>query len=67
MNVIQLFVAADLGPQREFVLPGGILREHGRNSLALAVVAQDEATPGPVSLVPLGNYRGGVHVADVPR
>jgi beta-galactosidase GanA len=58
---------ADLGPQREFVLPGGILREHGRNSLALAVVALDEAALGPVSLVPLGNYRGGVRVTDVPR
>jgi beta-galactosidase GanA len=50
----------DLGPQREFVLPAGILREHGRNSLALAVVALEESTLGPVSLVPLGNYRGGI-------
>ncbi|HEX6354076.1 beta-galactosidase [Actinophytocola sp.] len=52
---------ADLGPQREFVLPRGILREHGKNSLALAVVALDGTSSlGPVSLVPLGNHRGGV-------
>jgi beta-galactosidase GanA len=57
---------ADLGPQREFVLPAGILREHGKNSLALAVVAQDEARLGPVSLVAQGNYRGGVPIVNVP-
>ncbi|MFL6121495.1 beta-galactosidase [Actinophytocola sp.] len=57
---------ADIGPQREFVLPAGILREHGRNSLALAVIALDQATLGPVSLVAQGNYRGGVPIVNVP-
>jgi hypothetical protein len=50
---------ADVGPQREFVLPAGILREHGKNTLALAVVALDQSTLGPVNLVVQGNYRGG--------
>jgi beta-galactosidase GanA len=57
---------ADLGPQREFVLPAGVLREHGRNTLALAVVALEESTLGPVSLVELGNYRGGVPIVNLP-
>ena len=60
---------ADLGPQREFVLPAGVLHEHGENALALAVIALDDTTtggPGPVSLVPLANQRGGVTVHDVP-
>lgn len=57
---------ADLGPQREFVLPAGILREHGKNTLAMAVIALEETTPGPVRLVPLANHRGGVPVATVP-
>lgn len=57
---------ADLGPQREFVLPAGILREHGKNSLALAVVALDESSLGPISLVTQGNYRGGVPIVNVP-
>ena len=57
---------ADVGPQREFVLPAGILRGHGRNTLAMAVVALDESTLGPVSLVTLGNATGGVPVETVP-
>jgi beta-galactosidase GanA len=48
---------ADAGPQREFVLPAGVLRERGRNTLALAVVALEGAALGPVSLVPLANHR----------
>ncbi|GAB2617207.1 beta-galactosidase [Streptomyces capparidis] len=56
----------DIGPQRDFVLPAGILRGHGTNTLALAVVAQDEATVGPVSLVTVAAQRGGVPVRDVP-
>jgi beta-galactosidase GanA len=49
------------GPQRDFVLPAGLLREHGENTLALSVIATDTAPggPGPVSLVSLGNQRGG--------
>jgi hypothetical protein len=57
---------ADLGPQREFVLPAGILREHGKNTLTMAVVALDESAPGPVSLVTLGNHTGGVPIVNVP-
>ena len=48
---------ADTGPQREFVLPAGILREHGTNTLALAVVALAPSTLGGVRLVELGNQR----------
>ncbi|GAB3800593.1 beta-galactosidase [Micromonospora zhanjiangensis] len=58
---------ADIGPQTDFVLPAGLLRGHGDNTLALAVVAD---RPGgklpPVSLVTLGTQRGGVPVRDVP-
>jgi beta-galactosidase GanA len=51
----------NVGPQRDFVLPAGLLRETGDNTLALAVIATDAAPggPGPVSLVALGNQRGG--------
>jgi hypothetical protein len=52
----------DLGPQRDFVLPAGILREHGKNTLAMAVIALEETTPGPVHLVALANHRGGIPV-----
>lgn len=57
----------DLGPQRDFYLPAGLLRERGRNTLALAVIATGEVGggPGPVSLVSLGNQRGGVPVRNV--
>ncbi|WP_189223770.1 beta-galactosidase [Saccharothrix coeruleofusca] len=48
-----------LGPQREFVLPNGVLRE--RNTLTFAVIAEEELPggPGPVRLVTLGNHRTG--------
>jgi beta-galactosidase GanA len=48
---------ADLGPQREFVLPAGVLRPQGKNTVALAVIALEDSTLGPVSLVPLANHR----------
>ncbi|MFI7674637.1 beta galactosidase jelly roll domain-containing protein [Actinophytocola sp. NPDC049390] len=48
---------ADLGPQREFVLPSGVLRPDGKNTLALAVIALEDSTLGQVSLVPLANHR----------
>ncbi|TDV55333.1 beta-galactosidase [Actinophytocola oryzae] len=57
---------ANLGPQREFVLPAGVLREHGGNTVTLAVVALDEATLGPVSLVALANHTGGVPIENLP-
>ncbi|MBC6463611.1 beta-galactosidase [Actinomadura sp. HBU206391] len=53
-------------PQRDFALPAGLLRERGHNTLALAVVAEQSATVGPVSLVAMANHRGGVLVAPVP-
>jgi beta-galactosidase GanA len=48
---------ADLGPQHEFVLPSGVLRQDGKNTLALAVIALEDSTLGQVSLVPLANHR----------
>jgi beta-galactosidase GanA len=56
----------DIGPQTDFALPAGLLRRHGRNTLALAVVARQAASPAPVSLVAAGDSRGGVPVSDVP-
>ncbi|GAA4197059.1 beta-galactosidase [Microbispora amethystogenes] len=58
----------DIGPQKEFVLPAGLLREHGRNTLALAVTSTAAATggPGPIGLFAYGAVRGGVPVPDVP-
>ncbi|MFI0443858.1 beta-galactosidase [Actinomadura sp. 6N118] len=47
------------GPQRDFALPAGILRERGRNTLALAVIAEENATIGKPTLVPVANHRGG--------
>ncbi|MEN3310083.1 MAG: hypothetical protein V7603_6285 [Micromonosporaceae bacterium] len=56
---------AGIGPQTDFVLPAGLLHEHGANSLALAVIAQQPSTLRPVRLVVLGTQRGGVPVTDV--
>jgi beta-galactosidase GanA len=56
----------DIGPQTDFALPAGLLRQHGRNTLALAVVARQAASLAPVSLVAVGGSRGGVPVSDVP-
>jgi hypothetical protein len=53
--------------QHDFVLPAGILRQQGNNSLAIAVITPVAlpAGPGAISLVVLGNQRGGVPVEDV--
>lgn len=53
--------------QHEFVLPAGILRQRGDNSMAIAIIAPRDVPggPGPVSLVVLGNHRGGVSVDDI--
>jgi beta-galactosidase GanA len=56
----------DIGPQTDFTLPAGLLRQHGQNTLALAVVARQAASPAPVSLVAVADSRGGVPVSDVP-
>ncbi|MGW5355127.1 glycoside hydrolase family 35 protein [Streptomyces sp. NPDC004031] len=60
--------ANDVGPQHTFVLPNGILRTRGSNSLALAVLA-DGTTPAGLplpELTLLGAVAGGVPVEDVP-
>ncbi|MFD5538127.1 beta-galactosidase [Streptomyces sp. NPDC127079] len=54
----------DVGPQHTFVLPNGILRTRGANTLALAVLADgtSEVGPGVVRLELLGSAAGGVRV-----
>ena len=48
----------DVGPQRVFTLPEGILRHQGENVIALAVWSADGSTGGlgALSLEALGNY-----------
>ena len=58
--------SADIGPQTDFVLPAGLLREHGENTLALAVIAERPSAPPSPSLVTVGAQRGGVSVREVP-
>ena len=58
---------SDVGPQSTFVLPAGLLRPQGENTLALAVLA-DGTTPGglgSVTLANLGTVSGGVPVVPV--
>jgi beta-galactosidase GanA len=56
--------ANDLGPQRIFSLPTGILNPNGGNTLAIAVLGEDgpSAGLGQISLIPYGRYQGGVPV-----
>ncbi|MCK2220141.1 beta-galactosidase [Actinomadura sp. ATCC 31491] len=51
----------DIGPQTEFVLPAGVLRERGANTIALAVTAERPLPggPGPLELFAYGNVRTG--------
>jgi beta-galactosidase GanA len=56
---------ADIGPQTDFALPAGLLRQHGDNTLALAVIAEQDSSVGPLSLVTEGTQRGGVPVSNV--
>lgn len=57
----------DVGPQHTFVLPNGILRTRGTNTLALAVLSDGttESGPGDVRLRLLGTSAGGVPVTPV--
>ncbi len=57
----------DVGPQHVFVLPQGILRYQGTNTIALAVWSDDADTAGvgAVDLVPLGNAATSLRVHDV--
>ncbi|WP_305783165.1 beta-galactosidase [Symbioplanes lichenis] len=48
-----------IGPQTDFVLPAGVLKEHGSNTLALSVVATAPGTVTPPVLVTAGTQRGG--------
>jgi len=57
----------NVGPQATFVLPTGLLRPDGENTLAIAVLA-DGSTPGglgSVTLANLGTVAGGVPVHPV--
>ncbi|MEU2057491.1 glycoside hydrolase family 35 protein [Streptomyces bungoensis] len=58
----------DVGPQHTFVLPNGILRTRGTNTLALAVLSEltTPSGPGEVGLTLLGRATGGVPVTPVP-
>jgi beta-galactosidase len=58
----------DVGPQHVFVLPEGILRHHGGNTIALAVWSDDATTGGlgQVTLEPLANTATPLRVRDVP-
>jgi beta-galactosidase GanA len=53
---------ADVGPQRVFVIPPGILDPHGENTIALAVTTDGKPANAlePVRLVVLRAARGGV-------
>ena len=57
----------DVGPQHVFVLPPGILRQQGANTIALAVWSDDADTSGlgAVDLVALGNAATSLRVHDV--
>jgi beta-galactosidase GanA len=57
----------DVGPQHVFVLPQGILRHEGTNTIALAVWSDDAETAGlgAVDLVALGNTATSLRVRDV--
>jgi hypothetical protein len=57
----------DVGPQHTFVLPNGILRTRGTNTLALAVLSDGTTESGPrdVRLKLLGTSAGGVPVTEV--
>jgi hypothetical protein len=57
----------DVGPQHVFVLPQGILRHQGTNTIALAVWSDDATTGGlgEVSLEALANTATGLRIGDV--
>ncbi len=59
--------ASNIGPQRTFVLPPGILNANGQNTIALAVSTDGNPanTLEPVKLVTMRAARGGVAVKPV--
>ncbi|HLL68281.1 MAG TPA: beta-galactosidase [Micromonosporaceae bacterium] len=57
----------DLGPQRVFPVPNGILNPRGENTIAIASWSVDgSAGIGAVSLENLGTVQGGIPVGNVP-
>ena len=54
---------ANVGPQRVFPIPEGVLDHHGSNVIALAVTSDGGQGNGiePVRLVNLRTVRGGLH------
>ncbi len=60
--------AANIGPQRTFVIPPGILNPNGKNTITLAVTSdgKPENALEPVKLVVLDAVRGGVPLDPVP-
>jgi beta-galactosidase len=57
---------ADTGPQSRFVIPSGLLQEHGTNTVALAVWStHDGSGPASARLVDLGASAGGIPVQAV--
>jgi beta-galactosidase GanA len=56
-----------LGPQHQFYVPAGVLREDGENTIAVADWSLDGVAGGlgAVQLVALGDQAGGVAVRDV--
>jgi beta-galactosidase GanA len=57
----------DLGPEHSFPIPNGILRTHGRNTIAIAVWNLDFSTGGlgRVSLTDFGSYRSSLRAGPV--
>jgi beta-galactosidase len=57
----------DVGPQRVFTLPQGILRHHGENTIALAVWSYDSISGGlgQIGLEALGNHATAAHIGDI--
>ncbi|RZJ06962.1 MAG: beta-galactosidase [Rubrivivax sp.] len=60
---------ANIGPQRVFVLPPGILNPNGENTLTLAVTTDGQPANAleTVRLVPLAVARGGLPLEPVPQ
>ncbi|MET7781978.1 beta-galactosidase [Streptomyces sp. NPDC005388] len=57
---------ADTGPQSRFVIPSGLLDEHGTNTIALAVWSTRAGSgPGTARLVDLGASAGGTGIGTV--
>lgn len=57
----------NVGPQHRFYLPAGILHEHGRNTVAIAVWGLTQSGGGlsKVSLIAVGDQRGGIPIVPV--